>query len=173
MTIETTTVPDAIDYLLNMIAALPECAPPVAVLDGFPGEISGLDTIVTVGGEMNPTATGTMSWAALGGPVPARDERYTIDVGVWCWVGGSNNVDDLESLSDAQKTARDNAFTIVRAIEKAVRNDPTFGGLFGTGWSSVLDTFHVDQTNADTDPTQGRVCDVHFDVGVYSRRRTF
>lgn len=160
----TTTIPDVIDFYLAAWRDLPECQAPVVVFDGMPD--SAPDTLVTIGGTSTPVTVGNRTWASLGGPsgIPAQDETYAINCVVSSYVGGG---------SEAQKTARDNAFTIFEAIEVQVRKDPQCGGLLGTGWTTFSEIEDMTQTSAD-DPEvdKGRICTVLFTISVFSRRRS-
>lgn len=112
----TTSVPDVIDRLLALARALPECAPPVLVADGYPGTTLP-DRLVTIGGLVTPTADGVADWSALG--AQRRTEDYEVEVTISCWSGGTS-VD--------QKAARDQAYGIFNALDAAVQGDVSLAG---------------------------------------------
>ena len=183
MTILTTSIPDAIDAIVALARALDLTVggDPLEVFDGWPGP-QAPDNFMQVGGIDQTAASGTQEWMSLGstnGIAPARDENYTIKCGVFCFVGGAD-ADATSTSDDAQKTARDNAFTIVRAFETGLRENPKLasatagdglisGGL-GTGWVAFGGQIELQET----DPTNpragmGREAVVLFEVGIFKR----
>jgi hypothetical protein len=147
-----TTIDAVIDALLALIAGLPECAAPVFVSDGYP--ISEPNTIVTVGGTVEPVVEGDHSWAEIGHL--AREEDYLVQVVISAYDGGF-----------VQKTARDQAFTIFRAIDAALVADPTLGGLVRICASTLLS---LKQTDIET-ASRGRFAALTFHVHVKNRIR--
>lgn len=180
MAVQTTVYPDVVDALLLMFRTLALASPtdgvPVPVYDGFSGP-GYPNLFVQIGGEPEPVGDGRQEWISLGssnGGVPAsRDEFVSIHCYVYSVIGGD---DDLaqDGASDAQKTARDNAFFVVRAIEAALRNDVFLanGGtpvLRSAAWASFGEShFVVNQTGPDDD-TRFRACRVDFDVSYRNR----
>ncbi len=165
----TSSYPAVIDLLLAKIRALPECAEPVKVFDGIPGPYAP-KTFVTIGGQVDPTEEGEVAWAELG----ARStwEIYEVACYVNSWVGGTDNTGT--TAGDAQKTARDNVFTIYNAIQTAlladvnlsVQNGGTPACLF-QGTNSLV--VHQTPVNANDDGAKGRVCQINFRVHVKAR----
>jgi len=182
MTILTTSIPDAIDAAVALVRALNLTVggDPLEVFDGFPGP-NAPDNFVQIGGLEQTATSATQEWMSLGstnGLAPARDEKYTINCATCCYVGGSDA--DGTSTSDAQKSARDNAFTIVRAIEVGIRENPKLasatagdglisGGL-GTGWVAFGDHIELQQTDAqDPRAGMGRKAVVLWDLAIFKR----
>lgn len=179
---QTTAYPDVVDALLAKFRGLNLISPtdrqPVVVFDGYSGP-SYPNLFVQVGGEPEPTADGKQEWISLGssnGGVPAsRDELVTIHCYVFSAIGGDDDLGQ-SGASDAQKTARDNAFYVVRAIESALRSDVFLanGGtpvLRYAAWASFAEShFIVTQTSGDDeDAAQFRKCRVDFDVSYRNR----
>lgn len=138
---------DFVDTLLAIIAALPECASPVAVFDGITAP-NMPDTFVLVGATAEGTRplTDDQQWTAIG--ARKRDEDLEVPVTVSAAVGGSNS----PGGNDAQKTARDKVKTVVQAIENALRADVTLKN--GTNqplvfWCEVAQV-SLRQTDPDT-----------------------
>lgn len=182
MTILTTSIPDAIDAVLALIRALNLSVggDPLEVFDGLPGPQTP-DNFVQIGGIEQHTASAVQDWMSLGstnGLAPARDEKYTIGCGVFCYVGGADA--GTSSTSDAQKAARDNAFTVVRDIETGLRQNPKLasatagdglisGGL-GTGWVAFGDQIELQQTvREDPEAGKGRRAVVLFGITIFKR----
>lgn len=184
MTVRTTAFPDVVDALLLMFRNLNLTSPtdgsPVPVFDGFPGP-GYPDLFVQVGGAAEPSGDGKQEWISLGssnGGIPAsRDELMSVHCYVMAKAGGDADIPQT-GPSDAQKTARDNAFYVVRAIETALRNDVFLanGGtpvLQYAAWASFAESHMiVDQTSSDSD-TRFRVCQVSFDVSYRNRLYSF
>jgi len=196
MAAKVSLVPHVIDALLTKFRALSvtitdaqgQTLPKTPIVyDGLPP--AGFDDVVIcVGGGLDPTADSNQTWASLGQPgavggAPARDERAIVRCYASSFIGGDDtsaqdNATITDSISDAQKKARDNAYSIVNAAEVALRSDPQLLGLggaapgvalLGTGWVEfVAGTLH--QTNeTDESATQGRYATVEFAVGWFSR----
>jgi len=148
------------------------------VFDGLPTDEP--ETYVMVGGSGNPVSTGKQSWASLGasnGGIPAsRDEEYDVELTIVSWVGGSDDA-NAPSSSDAQRSARQNVFTIAAQIETGLRNDPSIGGTVyssaagdGTGWASWGTDVRLDETNdGDDDAGMGRKAVLTVHIGVFKR----
>lgn len=176
MTVTTTTMTTVIDGLLELFRGLSAVTSDkeVEVFDGLPGPTVP-PKFIQVGGVDPVTADGTQDWASLGvaSGAPARDEHYTINVYVSCYVGGADATED--GSSDAQKVARDNAFTLVAAMEAGLRADPvlatTLGAPFAsTGWLSWGGRVTLEETTMDSpDAELGRRAVVALEIAVYAR----
>lgn len=169
----TTSIPAVVDALLVLWRALnlvDATGSPISIFDGYPGPQLP-DTFVQVGGIDQLTADGSQDWASLGVTnliAPARDERYAIDCAVTSYMGGVDA--GVTGTSDAQKTARDNAFTVLTALETAVRGDPKLGSTLGTGWISFGERVSLSQTTPeDPEAGKGRTATFLFSVDVYHR----
>ena len=105
------SIPAAIDYLVATITALPECAAPVIVEDGWPTRSSpkGVGIGVIPG---DGTTEDEVTEAQMG--AQREYEEYDIPCIVWAHVG-----------EPVAKTARDQAFTIFDAI---LRSEERRGG---------------------------------------------
>lgn len=152
----TSTIPAAIDALVTMLTVRPALAVPgTLVVDGYPANARSIKQLITIGGQVDATATGTQEFASLG--ARRRTEDYTIRV--YC------------SAVDAdQKKARDAAFALMAEVEDLLRTDPTLGGVTSmyaeAGGDVVLDQSSEDP---DTMPSGGRWAAVSFDVHVVNR----
>lgn len=186
MTAKVSLVPNVIDALLTKIRGLTATvldaegnSIPILVFDGYPG--SNLeDTFVSVGGGMDPTAESHEQFISLGQPgavggAPARDETATIRIYVQAYVGGADETGQ-SAPDDAQKTARDHAYTIVSALAVSLRGDPQLTGLGGavagvplltSGWCELRATA-LHQTN-ELNAAQGRIAFVECAVDYYAR----
>lgn len=153
----TSSIPAAIDYLVSTVRALPECAPPVSVHDGFPaGTGNPAVAIGVVPNEDGVTARESVH-AQLG--AQAEYETFSIPVAIESWIGGGE---------EAMKPARDAAFTIFNAINTAVRADRTLGGVLHGG-AAILTSTRVDQTVTADAAGEGRSCSVMFLVQCKNR----
>lgn len=172
----TTTMPTVIDGLLALFRGLDAVTSDkqAAVFDGLPGP-QVPEKFIQVGGVDPITGDGAQDWASLGvaSGAPSRDENYTISVYVSCYVGGAGA--DQSDIADAQKTARDNAFTLVAAMEAGLRADPvlatTLGSPFATtGWISWGGRVQLEETTMDSpDADLGRRAVVAIEIGVFAR----
>lgn len=181
MTVLTTSIPSVIDAVCALIRGLNLTVDndPVEVFDGLAGP-NIPDVYVQVGGIEQTAVTGAQAWHSLGaanGVAPAREERYEINCGVFAYVGGTDASN--AGASDAQKTARDLAFTIVDAIESALRTNPKLatvtagdgllpGNGLGTGWVEFGGRIDLEETTAaDPKADMGRRANVVFNIGIY------
>jgi hypothetical protein len=172
----TTTMPAVIDGLLSLFRGLTAVTgdKQVQVFDGLPGP-NVPEKFIQIGGVDPITADGTQDWMSLGvaSGAPARDENYIINCYVSCYVGGTDAT--TAASSDAQKVARDNAFTLVAAMEAGLRADPvlatTLGSPFAaTGWISWGGRVQLEQTTLDSlDAELGRRAVVSIEIGVFAR----
>ena len=184
-TVLTTTQPDCIDALVTLFRGLSTVTgnPPVAVYDGEPGGQSE-DKYLQVGGGSTPTTVaGTQAWGPFGisgVTAPTRDETFVIICYAYAFVGGVQ--DGSNTASDAQKTARDQAYALVRDAETGLRTDPklitamTANGVtnpgVGTGWIALTRMDLLQNDSTDPQLGLGRRAIVEFDITVYSRRYT-
>lgn len=153
----TSSIPVAIDYLVATIAALPACALPVIVEDGWPERTApkGVGIGVIPG---DGTTDDEVTHAQLGAQM--EFERYEIPCVVWAHVGGTS-----------AKTARDEAFTIFNAIIAMIRINPagrTLGGALNSG-AAIVHNVRVEQTDDAIDAGYGRMCVIKFNVGCNNR----
>lgn len=153
----TSSIPAAIDYLVAQTRALPECADPVTVHDGFPAG-SG-NPAVAIG--VVPHEAGDTSDEVVHAQLGAQMEReyYDIPCEVVAWVGGGE---------EAVKTARDAAFTIYNAIVTRVRQDRTLGGALHSG-AAIVTTMRMEQTSEPIQAGEGRACSIKFAVRCENR----
>jgi hypothetical protein len=152
--VSNTSVFDVIDYLYTTISALPACAAPVAVHDGWPG-VYMADDMVCIGGTPADTEqSAARGYVSLG--AQKVDEEYEIPIYVRSYRGGTD-----------QKAARDAAKTIYYAIEAALRADLTLGGNLNIH-PAIVGTLNVKQTSAE-DATEGRIAEVEFGVRCKNR----
>lgn len=149
-------IPAVIDWMVAEFAALPQCAPPVGVFDGWPAEprpATGLAIGVT---PEDPQAESLSVHAALG---PNMEyESPVIPNTLWCYVN-----------DDDPKGARDGAFAVLNALITRVRQDRSCGGAIHSG-AALLTGVLVDQTVVPTDEGNGRQCQIRFSV-VIDRNR--
>ena len=151
-----TAMGPVIDYLVALIAGLPECAAPVQVTDGWPGTYQA-QQMVSVGGgpEMDDQST-LRDFVVMGNAPGNLEEEFAVQVYIRCWTGGT-----------IQKTSRDQALTIFQAIEAKVRTDLTLGG--------TVAPYPVHVGQADLRQTmpgaslKGRVAEIRFTVNVRNR----
>lgn len=148
-----TSVPDVIDYLFNGITALPACASPVVVFDGYP--TSEPQRYVVVGGIGDAAVANPQEvWADIG--AHERDEDYLVLCRVSSAVG-----------STSQKEARDGAYSLYKAIAAWVRSDDQLGGLVGP-WPVEVAESQLAQTDAEAAPA-GRTALLDFYIRVRNR----
>lgn len=153
----TSSIPAAIDYLVATITALPECAAPIIVEDGWPTRSApsgvGIGVIPSDG-----TTEDEVTHAQLGAQM--EWEEYEIPCIVWAHIGGSS-----------AKTARDAAFVIFNAIVTKVRTNPdgrTLGGALHSG-VAVVHSVRIVQTDDPEEAGDGRMCEIRFNVGCNNR----
>lgn len=149
----TSTIPAAIDALLALVRARPEMASPVQVFDGFPRRpIDNVD-FVAIGGKSEPVADGTQVPGSMGNR--RRDETYAIRV----YCSSSRGTAD-------QKVTRDRVFDLMAAVETAVRQDVSLGGLVIS--AQVGGAVTLFQTDAES-AADGSFAEVQFDVTIRAR----
>lgn len=148
------SIPAAIDYLVAEVAALPECAAPVVVADGWADARGDTSVVIGITPEDPDTANEPIH-AEVG--AQTEWEIYEIPCILWCRVGGSD-----------MKVARDGAFTVFDAIGTLIRADRTLGGALHSG-TAQLASWRVAQTPAAPQAGDGRVCEIRFVVRCKNR----
>lgn len=144
-------VPDAIDRLITLFeGALPNAA----VIDGIAVEWPAGDWAV-VGGdgavsEDEDAARSVQQWTGLGARI--RDES----IDVVCAVGSSTG-----NSESGMRGRRQAVYTMLTAVEDALRADPGLGGLTTGGAAAV-----VDQALRYVANTQGQAAVIVFTVNV-------
>jgi hypothetical protein len=152
----TSSIPAAIDYLVATVAALPACADPVVVSDGWPTQRA--DVGVTIGITPDDDATNDEPFHAELG-AQAQWELYTIPCIAWAYVGGTS-----------MKAARDAVFAVVDAIDTLLRTTTgrTLGGALHSG-TAILTNVRIEQTGEAAEAGEGRACKVFFGIACKSR----
>jgi hypothetical protein len=157
--VATSSIPGAIDYLYATVAALPQCAAPVVVSDGWP-DLDG-DVGVVIG--LTPddaTTDDEVTHGQLG--AQTQWETYSIPCVIWARaVGGARPM----------KTARDQAFAILNAIDSHLRiptTGRTLGGVLQSG-TAYAGNVTIRQTGDAAQAGEGRTCEIRFDVLCKSR----
>jgi len=123
-------------------------------------------------------ASGTQTYAGLGGFV--KYETYAIRCAVSCFVGGSSDPNGLLlTTSDAQNSARQNAFAILNTIEAAIVDDKQLLGVANPPlnpagpamvlWLDLGDIAYLPSEVTNNGGTVGRQADVTFSVNVHGR----
>lgn len=156
----TSRVPAVIDYLVaafTAAATLGAAADPVTVYDG-PALSGATPQLVLWVGLDDPDAEGytvaaetDSAWAALG--AQARNEQITVHCVALAWSGDR-----------IVKTARDQAFGIVGAVETLLRADVMLGGTLVSGQCQVI-VGSLRQGQSDN----GAVAQVPFRIDAFSR----
>lgn len=152
-----TSVPDVLDYLYQLIGGLPECTPPVTVSDGWPGVFQPQTMVCIGGGPEDDEQSTTRDFAVMGTGPNNLLEEYDVLIYIRAWTGGTD-----------QKPARDNAFTLAKAIEAAIRADMNLGGTIAHYYPAHLNASRLRQTKADT-ATAGRVAEIRLTLHVKHR----
>lgn len=148
----TSSIPAAVDYLVAQTRALPECAAPVTVHDGYP--VGAGQTGVAIG--VIPNEDGDTPNEVVHGQLGAQMEReyYDIPCEIAAWVGGGE---------EATKAARDAAFVILDALITRIRQDRTLGGALHSGWA-MLTGIRMEQTADPEEAGEGRTCSIKFAI---------
>lgn len=151
----TSSIPAAIDWLVANIRALPECAAPVTVHDGWP--VGSAQTGVAIGVrpvQQEGSTRSEQTFAQLGANM--EWEEYDIPIQVAAYVGGAE---------EAAKTARDAAFVIYNAVLNLIRTTAgrTLGGALKSNHAQIVN-FDLDQTASPEEAGEGRVCTLSFYV---------
>lgn len=167
----TPSMPRVIDYLVTTFRALPLTQVPTlpwSVFDGFPGQMIP-DNFIAIGGGSTPTAYGPENWALIG--ALKRDENYLVEIALASYVGGSSDSQNQTDYSNAQQTARNQAFAMFNAIDGALRGTPQKVTLAGNvNIASELTDINVEQSDLN-DPLVklGRRCTIVFYLHVLNR----
>lgn len=150
----TSAIPAAIDYLVTAIRALPECAEPVVVEDGYPTRSApvGVGIGVIPGDD---TTEDEIVHAQLGAQM--EWETFEIPFMVWAHDGGAN-----------AKVPRDAVFAIYNAIVTKVRQDRTLGGALHSG-AAIVHNMRMEQTGTAEEAGYGRMCEIRSSVGCKNR----
>lgn len=151
----TSSIPSATDWLVTNITALTACAKPVEVSDGWPTVRA--DKGVAIGITPDDDETGAESVISQLG-ANMETETYLIPCIVWARAAGEN----------ANKTARDAAFTIINAILTLIRGDRTLGGALHSGYA-IVPAFSVIPTGDADAAGDGRWCEVRFMIRCTNR----
>lgn len=140
----------------------------VYVFDGYPGQ-NKPNCFVTLAGVSKPAAAGTENWAALGNL--ARYEHYNVDLHIWSFCGG-NAVAGAYGQNDAQKTARDNAASILATIEASLLEDANLAvennGSPLVIWCLITQV-NLKQTSEEDSTAKGRYASYDLTINVYNR----
>jgi hypothetical protein len=153
----TSSIPAAIDWLYAEVRALPECAAPVTVHDGFPAGTGATAVAIGVRPHEDGDTEDEVVEAQLGAQL--EWEQYLIPCIVSAWIGGGE---------ESTKTARDAAFTVFNAIVTRIRQDRTLGGALHSSYALVTG-IQVEQTFTPTQAGEGRTCSISFNVRCKNR----
>lgn len=148
----TSSIPGAMDWLVANIGALPECAAPVGVFDGWPGR-ADVGVVIGITPEDDETGAEPMH-AELG--AQKEWEEYAIPCMVWAYKGGAQ---------EAMKTARDAAFVVFDAIQTLIRtaSGRTLGDNLHSGTAAVR-SWRIAQTGDAEEAGTGRTCTIRFNI---------
>lgn len=152
-----TSLGRAIDYLVTSVTALPECAAPVVVSDGYPTRRANLMVVIGVTNE-DGTSEVESDWAGLG--ANHEDEDFRIPCLIESYLGGADAV---------VKPARDAAITILDAINAKVRTDRSLGGALTSPGAAALRDVRLVQTSAPEEAGDGRYARFYFNVRCTAR----
>lgn len=140
----------------------------VYVFDGYPGQ-NKPQCFVTLAGVSKPSAAGTETWAAIGNL--ARYERYNVDLHIWSYCGGNSEAGAYGS-NDAQKTARDNAASMLATIEASLLEDANLALENNNSplviWCLIAGV-NLTQTNEEDASAKGRYAHYAITINVYNR----
>jgi hypothetical protein len=150
-----TVLADTVDYLVGMIRALPVCAAPVQVSDGWPGTFQAQTLVCVGGGPEDSEQSTSRTWLGVGSS-RTREETFQVLVYIRAWTGGTT-----------QKTSRDKAVSIYKAVEAALLADMRLGALLFT-YPAEIGDMDISQTKADTAQV-GRLTEIRFTVNVRNR----
>lgn len=153
----TSSIPAAIDYLVAAVRALPECATPVTVHDGFPAGSGNPAVAIGVVPQEDGATPDDVVYGQLGAQM--EREHYDIPCEVVAWVGGGE---------EATKAARDAAFTIYNAVVTKIRQDRTLGGSLHSG-AALVTGMRLDQTSDPQQAGEGRACSIKFVIRCENR----
>ncbi len=147
---------------------------PVPIIDGPPGGANIPQVFVSIAGEDPGIVTeGDEQWLYLG--VQGREERYNLTGIVYAYVGGDDNLGQ-GGPDDAQAAARDQATTIMNAIETGYLADPSFLNENGNQplviWAMVAHVKLTQTTATDPAAAKGRWAQYDFILSVYNTLTT-
>ncbi|MGZ4663719.1 MAG: hypothetical protein ACXV5Q_01365 [Frankiaceae bacterium] len=151
-----TAIGPVTDYLVALITALPECAPPVLVTDGWPGTFQAQQMVCVGGGPDTDDQSTMRDFVVMGNGPRNMQEEFAIQVYIRCWTGGT-----------LQKPSRDQALTIFQAIEAKIRADLTLGGTVQT-YPARIGQADLRQTTWEN-AQKGRVAEIRFTVDIKNR----
>lgn len=152
-----TSLGRAIDYLVTSVTALPECASPIVVADGYTARRAADMVWIGVTNE-DGTSEVKSDWAGLG--AGKEDEDFDVPCLIETYRGGGDGV---------VKPTRDAAITILDAINAKIRLDRSLGGgLTLPGWAAVRDVRLV-QTSTPEEAGDGRYARIYFNVKCTAR----
>lgn len=152
----TSSIPAAIDWLVGAVRALPQCAAPVVVEDGWPARQSEAGNVVIGITPEDDDTDNPVMHAQLGAQLEV--EEPAVPCLVWAHRNGA----------DAMKAARDAAFVIYDAVVTRVRQDRTLGGAVHSG-VAILTNVRVAQTGTAVEAGEGRRCEIRFVVAWRNR----
>src|SRR5690606_17483536 len=144
------SLPDALDYLVAQIRALPQAQPPVVVSDGWPAQRGDNGIVIGVNPEGDETGIAG-SYTELSG-----EEYEDVEVPCILWARRAG--------TDAASAARRAAFALFDAVRDLVKADRRFGGAIRPGMPAQVATWTVAQTSSVTQAGEGRVCEIRFVV---------
>lgn len=154
----TSSIPGAIDHLVTWARAASQFAAPVVVCDGLPDAEAALGIAfgVTPGGD---DTNANNFHAELG--AQAQWEEYDIPCLIWSFQGGG---------AEVMKTARDNAFTLLNALDTYLRTTTgrTLAGVLSSG-HAIITPVSIRQTDLPEQAGEGRVCELVFSIHCKSR----
>ena len=181
----TSTEPSVLLALLEKFAGLTYPTllgsnEPVYVFDGITGP-NQPDNFIQVGGTQDPTISGGQVFAGLGATVKYED--YVIDCAISCYVGGDDNpgwgsadtATSSAAKSEAQLSARSNAYAIFAQIEQALISDIQLQNVadpvnpFTVLWCEVVPKTTTQTNDDDPESSKGRACNIYFDVRAHGR----
>lgn len=181
----TSTQPSVMIALLEKFAGLTfptmlGSGEPVYVFDGDPGQ-NQPDSYIQVGGTQDPAISGGQVFAGLGATVKYED--YVIDCAVSCYVGGNaatgwgstDTATSTQAQSDAQLSARTNAYAIFAQIEQAMISDIQLQNVANPVdpttvlWTEIIPKTTQQTSAADPESDKGRICNIFFDIRVHGR----
>ncbi len=151
----TSSIPAGIDYLVAQVTALPECALPVIVEDGFPARWADDVVVIGITPEDDDTENPVLH-AQLGAQLEYEDPA------VPCLVRS------YRAGENAMKAARAAAFGMYDAIVTRVRADRSLGGAVHSG-AAIVTGMRMTQTGQAVEAGAGRTCDIRFVVTWHNR----
>jgi hypothetical protein len=152
--VAASSIAPVIDYLVATISALPACAAPVTVSDGY-SEVFPNSAMVMVGvTDQTGETPVTLRFGELG--PKSSGERFDIPCVIYCHSG-----------STSAKEVRDAAFAIYNPIITVILADPSLGGNLGpTAGAGVasISAGPLWQTHTADEAGSGRLARIYFTV---------